>query len=147
MLSFELERSYRSRRSHASGNMNIGYGDTDGNLGSEPGNDFWLSARVIVEQVYQVLAPGAHAVWVVKDYVKGGKRVPFCDQWRQMCEAVGFTTLHEHHAMLVRHNGTSVTLEGEIIEHKTESKSFFRRLAEKKGSPPIDYEVVYCMVK
>ena len=29
-----------------------------------------------------------------------------------------------------------------MIEKKVERKSFFRRLAESKGSPPIDYEVV-----
>jgi hypothetical protein len=116
-------------------------------MGSEQGDDFWSAARQIVEQVYQVLAPGGHAVWVLKDFVKGGKRVPFCGQWRQLCEAAGFETLHEHHAMLVRHKGTSLTLEGKRVEHITESKSFFRRLAEKKGSPRIDYEVVLCTEK
>jgi hypothetical protein len=35
---------------------------------------------------------------------------------------------------------------GEIVEKK-ERKSFFRRLAESKGSPPIDYETVLCMRK
>ena len=32
-------------------------------------------------------------------------------------------------------------------EKRRESKSFFRRLAENKGSPRIDYEVVLCMEK
>lgn len=123
------------------------YGATAGQLGNDSGETFWSAARTIVEQVYQALVPGGHAVWVVKDYVKNKKVVPFCDQWRQLCEAVGFVTLHEHRAMLVHHKGTSHTLEGGTVEHKTESKSFFRRLAESKGSPRIDYEVVFCMVK
>ena len=121
------------------------YGTTEGQLSQA--NDFWLSARAIVEQVYTALEPGGHAVWVVKDYVKNKQIVPFSDQWRQLCEAVGFETLHEHHAMLVHHKGSQHTLDGGMIERKTESKSFFRRLAEKKGSPRIDYEVVYCMEK
>lgn len=121
------------------------YGSTDGQLANA--DDFWLAARTIVEQVYLALAPGGHACWVVKDYVKNKKIVPFCDQWRQLCEAVGFVTLHEHHAMLVHHKGTQHTLDGGVVEKKTESKSFFRRLAEKNGSPRIDYEVVFCMVK
>jgi hypothetical protein len=121
------------------------YGSTDGQLSVS--DDFWTAARAIVEQVYQALEPGGHAVWVVKDYVKAKKIVPFSDQWRQLCEAVGFETLHEHHAMLVHHKGTQHTLDGGLVEHKTESKSFFRRLAEKKGSPRIDWETVYCMVK
>lgn len=121
------------------------YGSTEGQLSTA--NDFWLAARTIVEQVYLALAPGGHAVWVVKDYVKNKQIVPFCDQWRQLCEAVGFIALHEHHAMLVHHNGAQHTLDGGLHEYKTESKSFFRRLAEKKGSPRIDYETVFCMEK
>jgi hypothetical protein len=130
------------------------YGVTSGQLGAMPSkaaqsdqSDFWAAARVIVEQTYALLAPGAHAVWVVKDFVKNKERVPFSHQWRQLCEAVGFETLHEHRAMLVHHKGTQETLFGEPVEIKTESKSFFRRLAEKKGSPRIDWETVYCMVK
>jgi hypothetical protein len=84
---------------------------------------------------------------VVKDFVKKGKIVPFSDQWRQLCEAVGFITLHEHHAELVRHNGTSHTLEGGEHKHIKSSKSFFRRVAEAHGSPEINYETVFCMVK
>ncbi len=121
------------------------YGATEGQLGGA--DDFWLAARQIVEQVYMALAPGGHAVWVCKDYVKAKKIVPFSDQWRQLCEAVGFVTIHEHHAMLVHHKGSQHTLDGGMVEHKTESKSFFRRLSEKRGSPPINYEVIYCMVK
>lgn len=125
------------------------YGDSDGQLGAmeDSPDSFWLSARQIVDQVYAALKPGGHALWVVKGYVKGGKYIDFPDQWRRLCEAAGFTTLHEHRCLLVHHRGTSLTLEGEKIEHKTESKSFFRRLAEKKGSPRIDWETVLCMVK
>lgn len=123
------------------------YGDTEGNIGNDQGETFWSAARQIIEQVYLALAPGAHAVWVVKDYVKNKQRVPFSAQWRQLCESVGFITLHEHHASLVHHKGKSNTLEGGVVTHTTESKSFFRRLAEKKGSPRIDYETVFCMVK
>jgi hypothetical protein len=110
-------------------------------------DDFWMAARAIVEQVFLALAPGAHACWVVKGFVKNKQYVDFPDQWRQLCEAVGFVTVHEHRALLVNVKGTSRTLDGEDVIHKTESKSFFRRLAEKKGSPRIDYETVWCMEK
>jgi hypothetical protein len=123
------------------------YGHGDGQLADETGDDFWMAARIIVEQVYMALTPGAHACWVVKGFVKNKAYVDFPDQWRQLCEAVGFVTLHEHRASLVHRKGSSMTLEGGTVEHKTESKSFFRRLAEKKGSPRIDYETVWCMVK
>lgn len=106
------------------------YGSTAGQLASA--DDFWTAARLIVEQTYLALIPGGHAVWVCKDFVKDKKRVPFSDQWRQLCEAVGFVTLHEHHALLVRNHGSAITLEKEKIDLSKESKSFFRRLGEKK---------------
>jgi DNA modification methylase len=108
------------------------------------GNDFWQAARQIVEQVFLALEPGGHAVWVCKDFVKAKQIVPFSDQWRQLCEAVGFVTLHEHHAML-GHKVGQQTIEGEVVHKK--HISFFRRLAEKKGSPKIEFETVWCMVK
>lgn len=147
-------RQFKSRfapeRPEASDLRNKGgeaYGETEGQLGMESVDDFWLAARGIVEQVYLALEPGGHACWVVKDYVKNKQVVPFTDQWRKLCEAVGFETVHEHRAMLVHHKGRQGMLDGGVHEVKTESKSFFRRLAEKKGSPRIDWEVVWCMVK
>lgn len=147
------------------GNLHSEYGKTDGQLGAmksekfdgvirddhtvitDMQDDFWLAARRVVEQTYQALAPGAHAAWVVKGFVKNKEYVDFPDQWRRLCEAVGFVTVHEHRAMLVHSKGKSINFEGETVEHKTESKSFFRRLAEKKGSPRVDWETVWCMVK
>lgn len=118
-------------------------GETPGQLASMQSETFWTAARTIIEQVYLALTPGGYAVWVVKDYVKNKQRVPFSDQWRQLCEAVGFITLHEHHATLVL--AKQQHMDGHVV--KKESKSFFRRLAEKKCSPRIDFETVFCMVK
>lgn len=160
----------RLQARHSAGNSAAaGYGESDGQLAnmkeraapgekqsadsdqraadSEDKDDFWLAARQIVDQVFLALAPGGVAVWVVKDFVRNKERVSFSDQWRQLCEAAGFETLHEHLAMLVNHKGTSLDFDGNTVEHKTESKSFFRRIAEKKGSPRIDWETVWCMRK
>lgn len=110
------------------------YGNTDGQLGTESSNNFWMAARQIVEQTYMALSDGGHAVWVVKDFVKGGKIAPFADQWRQLCEAVGFVTLHEHHALFARQSGISKTLEGRDIKNQKTSKSFFRRVTERNAA-------------
>ena len=48
--------------------------------------------------------------------------------------------------MLVEDNGTQLGF-FEDDHLVTERKSFFRRLAESKGSPPIDWETVWCMKK
>lgn len=118
---------------------------SEDNLGLQ--DDFWSAARQIVEQLYLVLKPGGHAIWILKDFVRDKKIVPFCDQWRQMCEAVDFESLHWHKTWLVEKKGMQMTLHGEDQIIQTERKSFFRRLAERKGSPRIDYEVVLCMEK
>lgn len=124
-----------------------GYGDTAGQLGEASGDTFWSASRAIVEQVRLVLKPGGVAVWVVKDYVRNRQIVPFCDQWRRLCEAVGFETLHEHRAWLVEERGAQHDIFGEIQTKRVERKSFFRRLAERNGSPRIDWETVLCMRK
>ena len=112
-----------------------------------PGDTFWGAARKIVEQVYFSLKPGGHAAWIVKSYVKAGQIVDFHDQWRQLCESVGFVTVHEHRAYVVEEHNPRYNLDGELVVDVKERKSFFRRLLEKKGSPRIDWETVWCMVK
>lgn len=88
---------------------------------------------------------GGICIFVVKDFIRKGRRVDFTGDWRRLCESVGFKTLHEHHALLVKET-TDDTFFGTETK-RTEKKSFFRRLCEKKGSPPIDYETVLCMQK
>lgn len=95
------------------------------NLGNDSGETFWSAAREIVAQVYQVLAPGAHAIWVTKRYIKDKKIVEFTEQWIALCESIGFKTLHIHRAMLVKHNGTQYKTDGSKEERRVESKSFF----------------------
>jgi hypothetical protein len=127
------------------------YGATEGNIGNQRGEDFWSAARLIVEQVYAVLTPGGHACFVVKDFVRNKKRVEFTRQWAQLCEVVGFRLLHHHRAMLVDEMGEQPTLYADDharhLSGRVERKSFFRRLAEQKGSPRIDWESVLCFEK
>ena len=123
------------------------FGETPGNIGSEVGPTFWSSARLIVQQCHAVLKPGAMTAWVVKGYVKNKHLVDFPGQWQQLCEAVGFELVEEVHASLVKTRHIGVTLEGESVNKTTERKSFFRRLAEKNGSPHIDFETVLFMRK
>lgn len=115
------------------------------NIGNNRPDDFWHASRTILEQLYQVIIPGGHAVFVVKAFVRDKKIVDFPGQWAQLCEAVGFRLLHDHHALLTEHYGTQQTMHGEGDKNLTVArKSFFRRLAESKGSPKIDYENVLC---
>ncbi len=123
------------------------YGETEGQLGRMKGGNvngdtFWGAARLIVEQSRAVLAEGRPAVFVTKDFVKKGERVPFSAQWVQLCEACGFELVVHIRAWLVEERGAQYNLAGDLIVKQVERKSFFRRLAEKKGSPRIDWEDV-----
>lgn len=121
---------------------------TPDNLGNIQCDTFWASARVIVEQTYALLKPQGIACWIVKAYVRDGQIVDFPGQWRRLCEHVGFTTLHEHHALLTESHGIQGDLFGEDTEHRVKKISFFRRLHEtKRPDLAIEYEVVYCMQK
>lgn len=122
------------------------YGKSDGQLGHTQGPTFWAAAKEIVQQCHQILRPGGHAIWVVKDFIRKGQKVDFTGDWRRLCESIGFETVCVHHAMLVKESKHK-TLFGDTHTERTERKSFFRRLAEAKGCPPINYETVLCMRK
>jgi hypothetical protein len=140
------ETSQRKEANNARHNA-LKYGDTEDNLGNNKGSDFWSAARLIVEQVHQVLAQHSHAIWVLKGFIRNKQYVDFPAQWQELCEAVGFKTLHIHRAHLVEQHGGQINMLGETEQIITERKSFFRRLAESKGSPAVNFEVVLCMEK
>jgi hypothetical protein len=128
------------------------YGSTPGQIGgaalAEVGETFWSAVRKIIEQCYQVLRPGGVAIWVTKRYVRNKKIVEFSDQWRMLCEAVGFEHIETIRAMQVRHDGSQVALDGEVVDFLVEKKSFFRRNYEKKNPERrIDWEDVIVMRK
>lgn len=122
------------------------YGEDKNNLGNQQGETFWSASRLILEQLNQVIVPNGHAVFVVKAFVRDKKIVDFPGQWAHLCEAVGFRLLHYHRASLVEHSGTQGGFDRDK-EIRVERKSFFRRLAEAKGSPRIDHESVLCFQK
>lgn len=123
------------------------YGASAGQVGIETGETFWSAAALIVGQVYQVLKPGGYTFWVCKNFVRNKKIVPFSDQWQALCEAHGFVTTERIRAWVVEDNGTQGNMFGDDKVLRKERKSFFRRLAEKNGSPRIDWEDVIVMTK
>ncbi len=111
------------------------------------GQTFWHAARQILLQCHQVLKPGGHAVWVCKDFIRKGERVPFSDDWLRLCISCGFEPVCRHRSLLVKEGGERRGFRTGLHTLRTERKSFFRRLAEKKGSPRIDWEDVICIRK
>lgn len=124
------------------------YSENPANLGNPQGasgETFWQAAQQVVRECYALLKPGGYAVWVVKAFVRNKKLVDFPGDWRRLCEHAGFETVEEIHASLVQEDTVPGLFEDRVV--KRERKSFFRRLAEKKGSPKIDWEVVWIMQK
>jgi hypothetical protein len=111
-------------------------------IGALEGDTFWTAARDIVRECHALLRPGGYAVWIVKAFVRNGKRVDFPGDWRRLCEACGFEVVKEVRAMLVHEERRPHLFDGERVVRR-ERKSFFRRLSEKKGAPSIDWETVW----
>jgi hypothetical protein len=125
----------------------VGYGTSPGQLGADSGDTFWSAARLILEQCHQQLALGGVAVFVTKDFVKNGRRMEFSQQWARLCVAVGFEPLAHFRAWLVEESAGQYNTGGELVTKTKSRKSFFRRLAEKNGSPSIDHEDVLIFQK
>lgn len=134
------EKSWQAGKD-LSGGKSKHYGESQGQLGETQGETFWSAAMTIVEQCYQILRPGGYAIWVVKDFVRAKKRVDFTGDWRRLCEAIGFKTLHEHHALLFKED-RFIAFWGEEIIARTDRNSFFRTLANNKAGWRAYWEVV-----
>ena len=125
---------------------NVDYGSTEGQLGREQSDTFWAAAKTIVQQCHAILKPTGIAVFVCKDFVRAKQRVPFSRDWATLCESCGFELVEWIHASLVKEHRHPGLFGADEVRTK-ERKSFFRRLAEKKGSPRIDWEDVLIMRK
>lgn len=120
------------------------YGHIEGQMARMSKPDFLAAARQTVEQVARVLKPGGVAAWIVKGFVQDGALVDFPQTWRGLCEAAGFAMLLEVQASFVDELRRPSLFGGDRVERR-ERKGFFRRLAELKGAPRIDFETVLFM--
>jgi DNA modification methylase len=122
------------------------YGESEGQIGREREETYWQAMDQVYRQCFAALKPGGYMAVVIKDYVKNKQRVPLCDQSMQLLEHIGFEPVQRIRAWLVKETREPTLCGNEIVTTK-ERKSFFRRLAEKKGSPRIDFEEVLVVRK
>jgi DNA modification methylase len=124
--------------------INFQYAESSSNnLGNKKGDSFWNGAKCILEQCYELLKPGGHAIWNTKDYVRKRRRVPFSDMWLALCEDIGFILVCSHRVTMIRGVQRTIDEENKVMQRK----SFYRRLVEKQGAPKIDWEDIFCMKK
>jgi hypothetical protein len=115
-----------------------GYGYSEAQI---QGETYWQAVRDVYAACFRCIKPGGVMVLVLKDYVKQRKRVPLADDTATLCESLGFVLIERIQAMLVSETRHGDLFTGEDVKTKSR-KSFFRRLAESKGSPKIDHEDV-----
>jgi DNA modification methylase len=120
------------------------YAATPGQIGQQSGDTYWAAVAAVYEQCRIVLKPGGMLVVVTKDYVRDKQRVPLCDDTWKLLGSLGFSPVERIRAHLVETDGQP-GLFGEPVTETKKRKSFFRQLAEDRGSPPIDYEEVLCV--
>lgn len=117
------------------------YGSHPGQIGNDAGTDYWSAMAKVYLECARILSPGAPMILVVKGYIRKGEYVDLPMQTAQLVDSCGFDVVHWHNASLVDRESQLGLFGGET---RTSRKSFFRRLAEKNGAPPIDVEVVLC---
>jgi len=84
---------------------------------------------------------------VVKSFVRQGAIVDLPSQTLDLLLAIGFEPLERIKAWMTA-PATQGSLMPDIVPpYRKEKKSFFRRLAEAKGSPRIDFEQVLIVRK
>ena len=119
---------------------------TAGKLSSAQPDDYWSACRDVYRQCWDIMTPGGHMALVVKGYVKAKKYVDLPAQTLDLLLSLGFEPVLWVEAMLVAAESQPGLLD-DTQEYRKERKSFFRRLAEAKGSPRIDAEIVLVVRK
>lgn len=115
------------------------WGESPDQVGNMSGETYWQAMHAVYSQMFAAMKNGGIAAIVVKDYVSKRARVPLCDQTCTLLESLGFEVFERCRCWLVKETREPSLFGGEHVT-TTERKSFFRRLAEKKGSPRIDWE-------
>jgi hypothetical protein len=119
-----------------------GCAEPDWRFRGEPlGETYWQAVRQIYGQCLLALKPGGTLCVTVKSYVKGGKLIDLPAQTEALLEYLGFRVFLRVKASLVKETREPGLFEPEVVRVK-KRVSFFRRLAEKRGSPAVDHECV-----
>ena len=105
------------------------------------------NATAVIRQTHRLLRDGGIAVWVTKDYVRRGRRVPFSDNWEALCIAAGFRCSGRVQTSLVDSRAEQLDIFGGRHNRDRQHKGQWRRDAEVKGAPVIDHEDVRFFVK
>ena len=131
-------RTSRNRSTELSQYDNLTYGVHPAQIGN---HSSVLACAKVYQALARVMPSGAPLILVLKAYVKQWQYIDLPQQTADLVARCGFQVVHWHEARLTAREGQFDLFGGETRRSR---KSLFRRLAEKKGAPPIDAEVVLC---
>src|SRR3990167_2828087 len=126
---------------HSQATSDPTYGVSDGQIGQEAGETYWEAISLILAQLHDLFPPGGHLAWIVKSFVRDKAIVDLPSMTLALMLRQGWEPVVWISTSLIS-EGTQGSMVEEVPEYQKARKSFFRRLAEKKGSPRIDEEVV-----
>ena len=135
------QENYGGLRSYSEGSTDQWHTQRDQTNIGNLGNSYWTAIQRVYLECARIMPPAAPMILVLKGYVKDKEYVDLPMQTAQLLDACGFIIRHWHTASLVSREAQLDLFGGETRRAR---KSFFRRLAENNGAPPIDYEVVLC---
>ncbi len=141
------ERTIFSPTRHSQGTLPTRYSEAADNLGNSQGETYWQAIDLILRQLYDLFPPGGVLAWVVKPFVRNKKLVDLPQMTLDLMRSQGWELVVWVDAMLIA-GGIQLSGFPEMVpEYQKKKVSFFRRLAERKGSPRIDAETVLVVRK
>jgi len=92
--------------------------------------------RKVYAECHKALKDGGVMAVILKDYVKGGKRVPLVDDTLTLLVSLGFELVERVRAYMMRHRPEARLFGGARIVSKGR-KGFFRNLTEAKAAASV----------
>jgi len=143
----EREASGKYKQGYTTGEITKEYySHNPDNIGNEKSKSYWEAMYKVYSECHKALKSGGYLVVVVKAYVKNKRRVPLPQQTLKLLIHLGFEPIERIKAMLTEETIQGNLFGSDIVKTKSR-KSFFRRLAENRGSPKIDWEEVLIVRK
>lgn len=132
------------------------YGTSSGQIGHMPDGTmnftddqtecetYWSAMTCVWRQCCIAMRPGGVLCAILRDSIRDGKRLPLADMHWTLLRHVGFEPVTRVRALMTEEQHTADLFQG--VTWRTRSwKSFFRRMAESRGTAPIDWEDVLVM--
>jgi len=112
-----------------------------------PPEDYWSACSSIYQQLYDLFSPNSYLAIIVKPFVRNKTLVDLPAMTLDLLVQIGFSPVTWFDMMLTGRGKQLSMMPEQVPDYEWKRASFFRRLAESKGSPKIDAEVTLVVRK